>query len=92
MKVFPIRVNVALQDGKQHIAEKSELFQNQLQKDQEKFAKDIEQYKIDCSKIKTLNTLVQAQNQYNKAEQLNNDLQEAFSKKKEFNTRESILN
>lgn len=91
MKVFPLKVTVALQEGKATIAEKSELFQQTLQKDQEKFLKDIEVYKEQCQKIKTFNTLPQCHNQYQKAEELQNNLLEAFAKKKEFNTREEIL-
>lgn len=78
MKVYPLRVQVATQEGKTTLAEKSDLFQNQLQKDQEKFVKDIELYKEQCAKIKTLNNLQQAVNSYNKAEELNTSLDDAF--------------
>lgn len=57
MKVFPLKVQVALQEGKNTITDKTELFQQNLQREQEKFAKDIEQYKESVAQIKTLSTL-----------------------------------
>ena len=91
MKTYPLRVNVALQDGKLTIGEKTELFQQNLQREQEKFAKDIELYKEQVAEVKTLSSLPQALALYSKTEELQNNLDDAVVKKKEFNSREEIL-
>ena len=91
MKILPLQVQVALQDGKTTIQEKTELFTQNLMKQQEVFVRDIEVYKVECNKIKELNSLTQAQNLYSKAEELNNNLQESFTKKSGFNDREATL-
>jgi len=74
MKTNPLRVQVALQDGKATIGERNEGFLITLQKEQEKFVKDIETYKEEVAKVKTLSTLTQAQNLSATTEQLMTDL------------------
>jgi len=90
-RINPLRVQAALTDGKQTVGEKDQIFQATLIKDQEKFVKDIELYKEQSAKIKLLNSLPQAVEMFTAASQLNENLESAFVKKKEFNDREEIF-
>jgi hypothetical protein len=44
MRIWPLRIQVAIQDGKNMIQEKNELFNQNLEKEKEKFSKDIKSF------------------------------------------------
>jgi hypothetical protein len=41
VKIWPLRIQAALTDGRNMVADKNEIFNNNLEKEKEKFAKDI---------------------------------------------------
>jgi hypothetical protein len=45
MKIWPLRIQASLTEGKNRMIEKSDLFALNLEKEKEKFEKDIQEYK-----------------------------------------------
>lgn len=92
MKIWPLRIQASLTDGKNMITDKNELFSANLEKEKEKFQKDIDGYKQMLEKMKTFNNINQAQEFSTDAYTLKENIQIAFDKKKQFNEREEIFN
>jgi len=91
MKIWPLRIQAGLTEGKNRVTDKSELFVQNLEKEKEKFQKDIDSYKAAFEKMKTFNNLNQAQEFSTDAYTLKDQIQMAFEKKKQFNEREEIF-
>ena len=91
MRIWPLRIAVAVQDGKNMIQEKNELFNQNLEKEKEKFAKDIISYQEAFEKIKTFDNLNKSQEYSTDAYTLKDNIQQAFEKKRQFNEREEIF-
>ena len=52
MKIWPLKIQAALTDGKNTIAEKNEKFSSDLENEKEEFTKKLVQFKKDFEKIK----------------------------------------
>jgi hypothetical protein len=92
MKIWPLRIQVALQDARSMISDKNEIFNNNLEKEKEKFAKDIAGYMEDFEKIKGFTNLSQSGEFSTNAYTLKENISNAFEKKKQYNEREMIFN
>jgi len=91
MKIWPLRIQAQLTEGKNRMTEKSELFVTNLEKEKEKFERDIAEYKASFEQIKTFNNLSQSSEFSTNAYALKEQIQAAFEKKKQFNEREEIF-
>jgi len=92
MKIWPLKIQACLTDGKNMMADKNELFSARLELEKEQFSKQILQFQQNFEKIKEFTNLEKSQEFSTDAFQLKEALQLATIKVDEFHKREVLFN
>lgn len=91
-KQWPLEISSSLTDGGYMIQTKEVQFMSKLDSEKEQFVKSIDTFKQNLDKIKKFNNLENANEFASDAQQLRENLNNAFEKIKQFNDREALFN
>ena len=88
MKVWPMKIQVCIQDGKNMITEKNELFGARLENEKETFQKTITSFQQQFAKIKEFQSLENVEKFFMDSFNLKRQLEHGFNTVRQFHERE----
>lgn len=91
MKVWPLRIQACLTDGKNMITDKNDLFSARLETEKDTFSKQLQQYSSNFEKIKEFKSLENSQEFNLDSFELRRDLDKAHAQVKQFHDRENTF-
>lgn len=91
MKVWPLKIQACLTDGKNMVQDKNDLFSAKLEAEKEGFSKQIVQYQQTFEKIKDFSSLDQINDFINVSYELRKNLDKAHDIVKQFHDRETTF-
>jgi hypothetical protein len=91
MRIWPMKIQDCLKDGKDRVNEKNELFATRLAQEQEVFTKQITSFQQQFEKIKEFKKLGQLHEFMMDSFNLDNNINNAKEKIKEFHERENLF-
>lgn len=91
MRVWPMKIQDCLKDGKDMVNEKNEQFSIKLAQEQEQFTKQITTYQQQFEKIKEFKKLEQLPDFIMPSYHLRDEIRKAFDLVKQFHERETLF-
>ena len=91
MKVWPMKIQVSIQDGKNMIGEKNETFGNRLETEKDSFNKLVTGHQQQFTKVKEFTGLDQVDKFFMDSFNLKRQLEQGFNTVRQFHEREDLF-
>jgi dynein heavy chain len=91
MKVWPMKIQVSIQDGKNMIGEKNEQFGARLESEKETFQRQVQSNQEQFTKIKEFKSLDDVKKYFMESFNLKRELEKGFNTVRQFHEREDLF-